>query len=133
MHDHDTPAQTGSGLSTDDIARSREREPGPDTGPGRGREQEVRDPDATPMYPGEAIGTGGTDRADDAGDTETASTSEAASVSGAGEGEASADGAPRLMDPGEEESLRARWHDLQSLFVDDPAGPCTRPTRSWRT
>ncbi|MFI9001840.1 hypothetical protein [Streptomyces sp. NPDC053541] len=35
-------------------------------------------------------------------------------------GEHSDDEPPRLMDPGDEESFRTRWHELQSLFVDDP-------------
>ncbi|MET8509180.1 hypothetical protein ABZV60_31805 [Streptomyces sp. NPDC004787] len=35
-------------------------------------------------------------------------------------GERSADEPPRLMDPGDEETFRTRWHELQSLFVDDP-------------
>ncbi|MFF8602153.1 hypothetical protein ACF065_13370 [Streptomyces sp. NPDC015232] len=34
--------------------------------------------------------------------------------------ERSADEPPRLMDPGDEETFRTRWHELQSLFVDDP-------------
>ncbi|MFI2735759.1 hypothetical protein [Streptomyces sp. NPDC018711] len=140
MHDDDTPAQTGTGLSTDDIARSGEREPGPDTG----REQEVRDTGAAPVYPGEAVGTGGaddapgadaqTDRDMDADtgmnadrDADVAPVTEARSATGTdgagGTGNAfvrEADGSPRLMDPEEEESLRNRWRELQSLFVDDP-------------
>ncbi|WMX48324.1 hypothetical protein [Streptomyces roseicoloratus] len=30
------------------------------------------------------------------------------------------DGSPRLMEAADEESFRTRWHDIQSMFVDDP-------------
>ncbi|MFF6777083.1 hypothetical protein ACFY8W_26515 [Streptomyces sp. NPDC012637] len=31
-----------------------------------------------------------------------------------------ADESPRLMEPTDEEGFRTRWHDIQSMFVDDP-------------
>ncbi|MFI8825067.1 hypothetical protein [Streptomyces sp. NPDC053431] len=191
MRDKETPAPTGTGLSTDDIARSSERETrdtdreadtgrdtGRDTGLGAdretdfgsergtdreggtevGREQEAGTDTTTPIYPGQAFEVGSTDRDTDtpaappadadrdtgvggagargagAGDTGaggagtggigtrgvTETGGAGAGADGGGERRSADDEAPRLMDPGDEESFRTRWHELQSLFVDDP-------------
>ncbi|MFE0334218.1 hypothetical protein ACFW1I_08415, partial [Streptomyces sp. NPDC058955] len=53
MNENDTPDRTGTGLSTDDIARSSRggAAPAPD------RAEEGRDSGRPPLYPGEAVDT----------------------------------------------------------------------------
>ncbi|MFF3320183.1 hypothetical protein ACFYV5_32445 [Streptomyces sp. NPDC003035] len=117
MRDHDIPESSESGLSTEDIVRAHDRgaaeEPGPETPP--------------PMYPGESMGT-----ASGAGPEDTTPTDEAPAdepqteepqteESQAAEQDGSeADDSPALLNPEDEEAFRTRWHDIQSLFVDDP-------------
>lgn len=146
MRDNDPTAPTDTGLSTDDIVRSRER----DTGPETDRDEAARDTGRAPVYPGEAVGT---DSSAEAGGEhglgdETGSSAEPGDESGSsaepGEGTPAAaepggmtassaeaggmttssaeagDEDFRLMDPEDAERFRSRWHELQSLFVDDP-------------
>lgn len=144
MHGNDTPEAAGGRLSTDDIARSSER----GAGPGTGRAEEARGAERAPTYPGEAIDTGGPDLGDRdrEGDGESGAATGTETGTGTGtdtdtgttgttgsdtdtdmgatatpaEGSGSVDESPRLMDSGDEESFRTRWHELQSMFVDDP-------------
>ncbi|MDX2297360.1 MULTISPECIES: hypothetical protein [Streptomyces] len=126
MHENDTPDRSGTGLSTDDIARSSTA--GADPGGDRD-ERGGQGSDRPPLYPGEAIQTpdgGGRDTGTEAvsGDS-TGTETETAGATGTRTGtgtaaDRSADESPRLMDPGDEEDFKNRWHELQSLFVDDP-------------
>jgi hypothetical protein len=123
MRDHDIPESSESGLSTEDIVRAHDRgeaeEPGPETPP--------------PMYPGESIGTASGAGREDTTPTDEAPAGEAQAYeqseepqteeSQGGEsqeGDSGADDSPALLSPEDEEAFRTRWHDIQSLFVDDP-------------
>ncbi|WP_223831167.1 hypothetical protein [Streptomyces venezuelae] len=147
MRDDDTPARADSGLSTDDIAGTPQGTGTTGTDP---REERGRSSDQPPVYPGESTPTGTdtdvTDRDAALGDerdgggeaaggrsAETRRTSETPESGGApesggthengGRDEPTSDAPhppPRLLDPGDEDGFRTRWHDIQSQFVDDP-------------
>ncbi|CCA59980.1 MULTISPECIES: hypothetical protein [Streptomyces] len=145
MRDNDTPARADSGLSTDDIAGTPQGTGTTGTDP---REERGRSSDQPPVYPGESTPTGTdadvTDRDAALGDerdgggeaggrsaeTRTSETPEngGAQESGGapesgGRDEPTSDAPhppPHLLDPGDEDGFRARWHDIQSQFVDDP-------------
>ncbi|MEU6880953.1 hypothetical protein [Streptomyces sp. NPDC046712] len=118
MPHNDIPDRaTGSDLTTEDIARSRDLEPegGRDAGP--------------PVYPGEATRTSderplrteeGTDTPADQVTTERdrGTRDERATGSGTG-GEIDGD-EQELLSVRDVDAYRSRWHQIQNDFVDDP-------------
>ncbi|MFD5328881.1 hypothetical protein [Streptomyces sp. NPDC127092] len=109
-------------------------ETGPETGvgPGTGTEREggwgrETDSGAPPTYPGESIATSGGEYAGTGADTATdadtvtgARTATDGDETGAARADRAAEETPRLMESADEEDFRTRWHDIQSMFVDDP-------------
>ncbi|MFI1812101.1 hypothetical protein ACH414_17435 [Streptomyces sp. NPDC020422] len=113
----DIPETSGTDLSTDDIARSRER----DTAPETDRDPTTREARSAPVYPGEATSTVGLGSEENAEGEEREMSEERGQREGAGEREqGGGEDEFRLMDPGDADEFRSRWHELQSLFVDDP-------------
>ncbi|MFI6417288.1 hypothetical protein ACIBG6_07725 [Streptomyces sp. NPDC050842] len=99
MRDREAPERAESGPSTEDIVEEPPVYPGESTATGEGT--------------GAETGEGPPAGADDAGartETETETDTE----------ELSEDHTPRLLDGDDDEAFRARWHDIQSQFVDDP-------------
>lgn len=118
-----------SGLSTDDLARPRPR----DTST---RESAASATTAVPTFPGESTATPGRPADDEAAvaDTDSGRENEAAQADSGTQQQATdrtrqqatdredhtEDEAPQLLTPEDEEGFRARWHDVQNKFVDDP-------------
>ncbi|MFI8521878.1 hypothetical protein ACIGEZ_29300 [Streptomyces sp. NPDC085481] len=147
MRDHDTHEQADTGLSTEDIAgrrdRGEEREPGTEappmypgestgTGSAAGTAPNARttvDDDTSAADDTSAPDTSvATERADtEAGRAERRADEAPEDDDAPKEGDAhrkeeaaGEDEAPRLLDAEDEEAFRTRWHEIQSLFVDDP-------------
>lgn len=127
MRREDIPEPTESGLSTEDLAQSRQ----PGAGEGAGGAGAAREPVGTrertgvPAFPGESTaGIGRTPPADEtagAPATETAGTETAATGASATQAAApTEEEAPRLLAAEDEEGFRQRWQDIQTEFVDDP-------------
>ncbi|MET9895637.1 hypothetical protein ABZZ47_36655 [Streptomyces sp. NPDC006465] len=93
-HDQE-PAQ--GGLSTEDLAQPH----------GRNTEDEAAESSATPTFPGESTAVAserGEPQDEDARESEPRAQDEA----------------PQLLTAEDEEAFRARWHEIQNKFVDDP-------------
>ncbi|MGW6564824.1 hypothetical protein [Streptomyces sp. NPDC054975] len=149
MRDHDIPERADSGLSTEDIANpsppgdeADDRQasepppvyPGESTGtPGLGADRdagtlEERSGEEYERTPADESGQGyeSTQEDESAEPSVRAQGYEGNEPSREGTGEdaesggADADETPQLLSNEDEESFRSRWHDIQSLFVDDP-------------
>lgn len=125
MQRRDMPdTAASSGLSTDDLARPREtstRESDTST-----RESAASAPTAVPTFPGESTATPSRPADDQAAVTDTGREDEAVQADSRTQQQAThqdghtEDEAPQLLTPQDEEGFRARWHDVQNKFVDDP-------------
>ncbi|MGW7365753.1 hypothetical protein ACWGI8_20505 [Streptomyces sp. NPDC054841] len=105
MEREQTPAPTGTGLSTEDLAQSRDR----NVNEANVNDEHVNDEHVneeaesrpgTPTYPGEATETAGMPAQGDAAPVD--------------------DESPQLLVTEDEEGFRSRWQEIQNTFVDDP-------------
>ncbi|MER6678758.1 hypothetical protein [Streptomyces sp. NPDC000983] len=118
MQRDDAPDTTASsGLSTDDLARPRDTS---------ARESSASPPNGVPTFPGESTDTPGRPSDDEAATTDRGgSEDEVVEADSRGRRQGGQDGhtedeTPQLLTPKDEEGFRARWHEVQNKFVDDP-------------
>jgi hypothetical protein len=90
MEREQIPEPTETGLSTEDLAQSRDRNVS----------EEAESQPETPAFPGEATETAAVSAQEDATPVD--------------------DEAPRLLATEDEEGFRSRWQEIQNMFVDDP-------------
>lgn len=122
MQRHDIrDTATESGLSTDDIAQPRDRRTD-----GTGDTAKTRS--EAPTFPGEGTAVAGESAEREDARTESgpaAEGMEAPADSGTrdearGSDAGAEDEIPQLLSEEDEEGFRARWQEVQSMFVDDP-------------
>ncbi|MFJ5136007.1 hypothetical protein [Streptomyces sp. NPDC088707] len=120
--DEETGRETQTDRQEQDLEQDRGQDLEQDQAQDRGREGTALN---APVYPGESTAVGDAPGADEkpgsnapAPGTRTETNAEPAGTEPAAEEQDG--GSARLLDSDDDASFRARWSDIQSMFVDDP-------------